>query len=1124
MPHLIAVAATSAASAVATEGTLLYSTAYFVTETALTLAATAALSAATAAKPTSAEVAMTALNQTRPVVRHGYGRMRLSGPAALYDTVPGYAVESRLLHEGRVGGFEQPYMDDTKVTIDGNHFVQSGGDPYATNLIQVFLSVGHPIETATAELVAICGDKWSVNDRNDGIARFDMICKAIKDADVSKRYPKGEPQFSVVTRMSLVYDWRDPAQHLNDPSTWLWSENAPLCHAHWEWYGRHLEKASDDGVAPNATQLAAWAEAIEPALDFWTAAVNIGSEERLKKDGSTEPFYRVALMTLSTDKPDAVRQTFLRAYDGWMARRSDGAWNVRAGRYVAPTFDVTDDMLKGLTWEVGTDDSALVNILSGGFLSPDNDFTTQPIDNWIDEEAVSAEGEVPDSFDLPQVPSHAQARYLLSREMKRRRAGRAGTLKLDMSGLRIADEAHRWVRVVRSTGPMSMRNVVLEIAGEGRADYSDLSVSYPVRISGPYIDEWTPALDEGFGPNATDRTIPDVLPPPEILDAYPVFQSDRAALLVIKIANPHDDSRTYQLTYHDSTGAAVDGPWQEADVVTGGLELRAGPVGIGAYYVTVRANIAGRPTERATPPVEIDVDTAHAPYIPPTYQDGTDINQLKPAAPGADVTGNNTAKDTTHVGNVPTATVLQNIVDAKQAGDDAKQAADAAADRINAVAAMAGGAANYDATVGYVEGNIVKSGGHLYRYKLPGPGTGHAPPDTAYWDDIGQFADVGDALRAYAVHLQDVDTSVGANASDILALNSKVQTRNNLLPNSTFTRGFGGWAYALYSGIGPGAFNLFNGVWGPIAAWSGPAITGIFGMLSDPVAAQAGVEYTLTADFSIIATAGNGAYVDIEFLDAAHKHLSYSTNHPVAPTNDFDENDRRRNVTAITGTAPANTVYMRVRIVFDATGITGVGARRVKLERGSTPATAWSDEATDGKIAAEVDASASAIAGLTTKVGNRDGVATTIAEDILQLHAATTDPASGLAATAEAVHHLSAEVIGDRSGKTTTVAEDLTNISGEVGEHTGTITELSRVQGLQTTAISDLKATWSVLVDVDGEVSGIINNNTGETSDITLIGGKIVLQTDGGVTTFDKNGLSMVKDASNYITIGWKTA
>lgn len=47
--------------------------------------------------------------------------------------------------------------------------------------------------------------------------------------------------------------------------------------------------------------------------------------------------------------------------------------------------------------------------------------------------------------------------------------------------------------------------------------------------------------------------------------------------------------------------------------------------------------------------------------IPPTYADGTPIDDLKPAAPGADVTGDNTSKDTSAVGGRSSAQIKSDL-------------------------------------------------------------------------------------------------------------------------------------------------------------------------------------------------------------------------------------------------------------------------------------------------------------------------------------------------------------------------------------------------------------------------------------------------------------------------------
>lgn len=51
-----------------------------------------------------------------------------------------------------------------------------------------------------------------------------------------------------------------------------------------------------------------------------------------------------------------------------------------------------------------------------------------------------------------------------------------------------------------------------------------------------------------------------------------------------------------------------------------------------------------------------------------TYTDGNTVESLKPAQAGADVTGDNTAKNTENVGSTPAATIEQNANNAIQKG------------------------------------------------------------------------------------------------------------------------------------------------------------------------------------------------------------------------------------------------------------------------------------------------------------------------------------------------------------------------------------------------------------------------------------------------------------------------
>ncbi|MBH2008283.1 MAG: hypothetical protein I8H71_01150 [Xanthomonadaceae bacterium] len=96
-------------------------------------------------------------------------------------------------------------------------------------------------------------------------------------------------------------------------------------------------------------------------------------------------------------------------------------------------------------------------------------------------------------------------------------------------------------------------------------------------------------------------------------------------------------------------------------------------------------------------------------------------------------------------------------------------------DAVNAQLAEVIGAADYNSATAYAAGELVKYDGKLYRAKV---GTvGNLPTNTTYWELVGEFASVGEAVAAHAVQLSDHSTRIGANETGLTA---EVTARNTL--------------------------------------------------------------------------------------------------------------------------------------------------------------------------------------------------------------------------------------------------------------------------------------------------------------------------------------------------------
>lgn len=131
---------------------------------------------------------------------------------------------------------------------------------------------------------------------------------------------------------------------------------------------------------------------------------------------------------------------------------------------------------------------------------------------------------------------------------------------------------------------------------------------------------------------------------------------------------------------------------------------------------------------------------------------------------------------------------------------DAQDAVNVQINNINAQLAELAGAAEWVANKQYQANDIVKHNGGLWRANAANI---NSEPPSASWDKIGDYADVGEALAAMAVQLENLKTSVTKIDGNLVALTTKTDGIFAQI-NPPMAGSMGDYA---------GAVSVFAGVW-----------------------------------------------------------------------------------------------------------------------------------------------------------------------------------------------------------------------------------------------------------------------------------------------------------------------
>ncbi|BAB54404.1 hypothetical protein [Mesorhizobium japonicum] len=525
-------------------------------------------------KPPKPEDGRAPLTQPIPYRFWGVGEARLAGAMMLWEALDNRMFSVQAIVGHRINAYTGFYLNDDKVDVIGGHVQSPGGGRYVDDdrdLVFVYPALGLVPETPIADFVTILSGQgiWTNNHRGDGQASIGMLCVGPGADNFLKSFPYGKPALSVVAEMALVWDFRNPSQSPEDPSTWAFSRN-PILHLAWH-----------ECFNPFGTKRD-FRKALLPVLDMWQEEADICDEDVPRASGGTEKRYECGGFDTTEHDPKSGTNAILATCDGWMCERGDGALLVVAGKfrekYVAT---LTDADIVGHTVQHDVLPEEEVNQFIPKFTYPATDYTTTDTDYFEDTAAQVAAGRV-----LPQDGNYIwcqqwrQARRLGKREFARARAKKRGTLDVRFTGINAIYAP--WVRLNTPRRMPSLNGKLINnrrsVLSVSRGGFQMTFVMMP-----DDIDSWDPAVDEGSAPPVPPKPVSDGIPIP-IIDTAVAVSGGGSVYIRVALIDPNRIDVTPVVHYRISdVGGGVPGAWVEqkfpgATPAAGLIVLNTNPV------------------------------------------------------------------------------------------------------------------------------------------------------------------------------------------------------------------------------------------------------------------------------------------------------------------------------------------------------------------------------------------------------------------------------------------------------------------------------------------------------------------------------------------------------------------
>lgn len=307
------------------------------------------------------------IKQSIPPQRLVLGRATTGGAMFFYRAKKPYIWYGLLLAAHEIDGFENLFMNGHTVFIDENGFATSvpfrdGDNKY----IEVSFRSG-TLDQAIDPIIARDFPDMPATFRQRGHAT--MVIKAHygfgagfeeQFEDHKRVYgDQGSLQPMVRIRGARLPDLRKAGVALGDKSTWVWSDNAPLC------LMRHLIHGWPD------TRL------LDPSRLDWDAFMRAADEcdrWEVSKDGTTFRRHTVNGIVQSTDSPWDVIENFKIAMGGHLIIDRGKVYPVIRNKR-EPVATLHQQMIVGgLEYASEPRDRELVNIVKPTFIAPDREY------------------------------------------------------------------------------------------------------------------------------------------------------------------------------------------------------------------------------------------------------------------------------------------------------------------------------------------------------------------------------------------------------------------------------------------------------------------------------------------------------------------------------------------------------------------------------------------------------------------------------------------------------------------------------------------------------------------------------------------------------------------------------
>jgi hypothetical protein len=497
------------------------------------------------------------INQAAAERVRGYGKAKLGGPRAFFDSKDGRLHQVIMLHTGEIEDIDRLWIGDVQVTtnaigeVQQNPFIYDGG-----TRAWILTRLGTDDQLVYSNISDNWPTAWTDEHQLNGIATLYARFGSPKIDDFQRVFPESySTQVRAECRLSKVYN---PLTRVTD-----YSDIASLCIADYLWH--------DDGMPGVEFDDVDWPSVAE----FTTVCVTAVP----KKNGTSEPRYRLWGVYSLQDEPKAVLDRMARTCDAELYLTPEGRIGIRGGVWTEPTVTIGANIVTGYDgFEQGSGRFVTFNELKIIYTDQAQDYQPTEADPWIDYADQDIRGQIRTDFEVDMVPSASQARRLAKIYAAKANPRWRGTIRTDLRGIEAIGE-----RIIRLVLPELGIDQTFLIQGWSlMTDLTGCTFDLVSLDASAYA--WNPDAEEGeTSPPPVDTSPDPDLPVPVFAD-YSVEEREFTAgtSAPVILAEFGAEASRDDLTLEAQVRLSPDGPWEDMSI--DGLLAISGPVVDGEDY------------------------------------------------------------------------------------------------------------------------------------------------------------------------------------------------------------------------------------------------------------------------------------------------------------------------------------------------------------------------------------------------------------------------------------------------------------------------------------------------------------------------------------------------------------